>query len=84
MTEAEKERGYPRGWDEPYTPPPSLTGALRDALVAAHERTLAMTPDQKRAMFDAQRESFIRGMEPCEHGDRDWETCPDCLKEQCR
>ena len=39
----------------------------------------AMTPEQYRAMIDAQRESFIRAMAPCEHGDPDWETCPQCL-----
>lgn len=73
---------YPKCWDEPYTPPDSVTGGLRERLIEAHARTLAMTPEQKQAMFDAQRESFIRGMGPCEHGDYDWETCPQCRKDQ--
>jgi hypothetical protein len=34
-----------------------------------------MTPEQ----IEAQRQSFIRAFAPCEHGDRDWETCPGCL-----
>ena len=72
-------RGYPRSWDEPWTPPVSLKEPLRSAMIAAHERTLVMTPDEKRAMFEAQRQSFIRAMAPCEHGDPDWETCPHCI-----
>lgn len=36
------------------------------------------TPEQKAAMWKAQRESFVRGMAPCEHGDPDWETCSEC------
>jgi len=39
----------------------------------------AMSPEEYRAMIDAQRESFIRAMAPCEHGYPDWETCPQCL-----
>lgn len=33
-----------------------------------------MTPAER----EAQRESFARAMAPCEHGHRDWETCPAC------
>jgi hypothetical protein len=33
-----------------------------------------MTPEE----LQAQRESFARGMGPCEHGVYDFETCPDC------
>jgi hypothetical protein len=32
------------------------------------------------AELEAQRESWVRGMGPCEHGDPDWETCPECRK----
>lgn len=39
----------------------------------------AMSPEQKAAHDEAQRQSWIRSMAPCEHGVRDWETCPDCL-----
>lgn len=39
----------------------------------------ALPDADKAAMWKAQRESFRRAFEPCEHGDYDWETCPDCL-----
>lgn len=71
---------YPKCWDEPYTPPDSLKEPMRSAMVAAGEKTRRLTPEQKQAMYDAQRESFIRAMAPCEHGDPDWETCPECRK----
>ena len=70
---------YPKSWDEPWTPPDNITGELRERLMKANERTLAMTPAEKEAMYQAQRESFIRGMGPCEHGSYDWETCSECL-----
>lgn len=70
---------YPRSWDQPWTPPANTKEPLRSALINAHQRTLAMSPDEKQAMFEAQRQSFIRAMAPCEHGDPDWETCPRCL-----
>lgn len=79
QTEREVLGRYPASWDEPWKePPPPISDELRDLLREAHERTLAMTPDEKRAMFEAQRQSFIRSMAPCEHGDPDWETCPQC------
>ena len=52
---------------------------LADLLAKAKARYEAMTPDEKAAEHKAQRESFIRAMQPCEHGDPDWETCPECL-----
>lgn len=41
-------------------------------------------PEAERVALEAreqqaQRESWIRGMAPCEHGDSDWETCEQCL-----
>lgn len=71
--------GYPSSWDMPYIPPPNVSEELRDALDAAYKRLRNMTPEQKRAEYEAQRESWVRAMGPCEHGDYDWETCPDCL-----
>jgi hypothetical protein len=68
-------RAYPQSWDAPA----NLREPLRSALIAAHQRTLAMSPEDKQAMFEAQRQSFIRALAPCEHGDPDWETCPECL-----
>lgn len=48
---------------------PELKAALEKA------KNHIMTPEE----IQAQRESFARGMAPCEHGDPDWETCPQCL-----
>jgi hypothetical protein len=52
--------------------------------LAAIEAKRAAMPPAVRAALEAaeraaQRESFIRAMAPCEHGDYDWETCPHCL-----
>lgn len=58
--------------------PPSHTDRLDDLLRRAKEIIDGMTPDQRAAMHEAQRASFLRGMRPCEHGIRDWETCPHC------
>lgn len=42
----------------------------------------SLTPTE-RAVLEyaerkAQRESWQRAFAPCEHGDPDWETCPQC------
>ena len=39
----------------------------------------AMTPAEQAAMWQAQRESWLRAEQPCEHGDPDWDECPKCL-----
>jgi hypothetical protein len=36
------------------------------------------SPEEREAMHKAQAESWARSMAPCEHGVRDWETCPQC------
>ena len=51
---------------------------LQRAFSDAQARYDAMTPEQQQAMWEAQRQSWLRSMAPCEHGVRDWETCPDC------
>lgn len=38
----------------------------------------AMTPEERDKMLEAQRESFARGMGPCEHGVLDFEDCAEC------
>lgn len=48
--------------------------ALEEAVV----RVKAMSPEQYEAMMEKQRQSWARGMAPCEHGVSDWETCADC------
>lgn len=48
--------------------PPTLDEML--AVVEVHQ----LTDEEK----EAQRQSWARSMEPCEHGVRDWETCAGC------
>lgn len=51
---------------------------LSDLINAANERYAAMTPAERHAHDEAQRQSWLRGMAPCEHGVRDWEDCLQC------
>lgn len=60
-----------------------MSPELEALLERAREWERNATPEQKAAMREAQRESFIRAMAPCEHGDPDWETCPECLAIYC-
>ena len=53
-------------------------GTIEELLAAAKARVEAMTPEEREAMWEAQRQLFARSMLPCEHGVRDWEYCPDC------
>jgi len=54
--------------------------SIDELLRVAKARFEAMTPEEKAAMIEAQRQSWLRGMAPCEHGVADWEDCPDCRK----
>lgn len=56
-----------------------MTPELKAALARADEWMRTADPGQLTAMWQKQRESFVRGMGPCEHGEDDWETCPECL-----
>lgn len=50
-----------------------------ELLAKAKERVARMTPEEREAMFDEQRKSWVRGMTArCEHGWLDFEQCPDC------
>lgn len=55
---------------------------LRQMLAEIEAKRAAMPADERAKLeadeLAAQRESWIRSMEPCEHGDPDWETCPQC------
>lgn len=54
--------------------------AMRLAEIEA-ERAALKPEDRAKLEADelqAQRESWVRAMAPCEHGDPDWETCADC------
>jgi hypothetical protein len=52
---------------------------LRLAIDRAREWERNATPEQKAQMYRKHRESWMRAFAPCEHGDYDWETCPQCL-----
>ena len=56
-----------------------MTEQLREALAKSEERFNSLTPEQRAAEMQAQRESFVRAFTtPCEHGELDFETCPKC------
>lgn len=59
-----------------------MTPELAAALERARQWDATATPEQRKAMMDVQRESWARAMEPCEHGDPDWETCSECRSER--
>lgn len=59
---------------EKLTTDPELLELLR----SSKAKVDAMTPDERAAMIEAQRQSFARSMAPCEHGISDWEDCLDC------
>jgi hypothetical protein len=50
-----------------------------EVVAEAMARFDAMPPEAKAEMWRKQRESWVRAFGPCEHGDYDWETCPQCL-----
>lgn len=52
-----------------------------ELLEQALARIDAMTPEEREAMYQAQRESWARAFAPCEHGVADWEDCADCRDE---
>jgi len=52
--------------------------SLNELLRQSKTRVDAMSGDELEAMLAEQRKSWVRAMAPCEHGVRDWETCPDC------
>lgn len=54
---------------------------LSAMLLRAKARVAAMTPEERLAMIEAQRQSFVRAMAPCEHGIADWEDCSDCRRQ---
>lgn len=52
---------------------------LKDLADAARARVEAMSPEDQAKHWQAQRDSFVRGMStPCEHGELDFEQCPKC------
>jgi hypothetical protein len=59
----------------------TISPELAAALDRAREWDRTATPQEKAAMWAAQRESWLRAMGPCKHANYDWETCPQCLQE---
>lgn len=51
---------------------------LAGLLEASKACVAAMTREELNAMHEAQRQSFVRAMAPCEHGVRDFEDCTEC------
>jgi hypothetical protein len=52
---------------------------LQDLVQKANARLAAMSPEDQAAHWEAQRQSFVRGMTtPCEHGELDFEQCERC------
>jgi hypothetical protein len=55
--------------------------SLHEAMQEAARRYAAMTPEQQADMWRKQRESWVRAFTtPCEHGELDFEQCPECRK----
>lgn len=59
-----------------------MTPELKAALERSKTWWNNATEEQREDMIQKQRESWARGMAPCEHGDPDWETCPDCAAQR--
>lgn len=58
---------------------PRQGAKIQDLLERAKDRVSRMSPEEKEAMLQAQRASFVRGMTAkCEHGVLDFEQCPKC------
>lgn len=60
-----------------------MADEIRRRLAEIEAQRAAMPPAERaeleRRELAAQRESWVRGMGPCEHGNLDWEQCPDCM-----
>ena len=52
---------------------------LEDLVAKSKEIVAKMTPEEREAMLQEQKKSFVRGMMTrCEHGVLDFEQCPKC------
>lgn len=60
----------------------SVNDEIAELLAFIEAQRAAMPPEERaeleRKELIAQRESFVRAMAPCEHGNADWETCEQC------
>jgi hypothetical protein len=59
-----------------------MNADIRKRLAEIEAKRAAMPPAERaeleRRELEAQRESWVRAMGPCEHGVLDWEECLDC------
>lgn len=61
---------------------PAMSTELDRLLEQVKQRLAEMSPQEREAMYHAQRESLVRAFStPCEHGELDFETCPKCRAE---
>jgi hypothetical protein len=58
---------------------PILSNELDKLLEQAKQHMARMSPEDRRKMYEEQKQSFIRAFTtPCEHGVLDFEQCPKC------
>lgn len=59
-----------------------MSEEIRAMLDEIEAKRAAMSPEARAKLeadeLAAQRESWVRAMEPCEHGNRDFEQCEQC------
>lgn len=54
---------------------------LNDLLRRSRDKVAAMSPEERKAMIEAQAHSYARSLQPCEHGTVDFEQCNDCRRQ---
>ena len=65
--------------DEKVSLDPILSNELDKLLERAKQHMARMSPEDRRKMYEEQKQSFIRAFTtPCEHGVLDFEQCPKC------
>lgn len=65
--------------DEKVSLDPILSNELDKLLEQAKQHMARMSPEDRRKMYEEQKQSFIRAFTtPCEHGVLDFGQCPKC------
>jgi len=65
--------------DEKVSLDPILSNELDKLLERAKQHMARMSPEDRRKMYEEQKQSFIRAFTtPCEHGVLDFEQCSKC------
>lgn len=57
---------------------PASDEKLLNLLARAKAKVAAMSEPERNEMLKAQKQSWLRAMQPCEHGIGDWEECGQC------